>query len=65
MLDICDTGVNMHSINRPEYRYLKKMFELKIAIGHRYIIKGLPPTDKLEEVMEAIENNYSLLELSP
>ncbi len=65
MLDICDTGVIMSSIPGPEYRYLKMMFEFKIAIGHRYIINGLPPTDKLEEVMEAIENNYSLLELSP
>lgn len=65
MLDFCYAGVNMSSIPGPEYRYLKMVFELRIAIGHSYVINGRAPTRELEEVMEAIENNYTLLELSP
>jgi hypothetical protein len=55
----------MSSIPGPEYRYLKMVFELRIAIGHSYVINGQAPTRELEEVMEAIENNHTLLELSP
>jgi frataxin-like iron-binding protein CyaY len=55
----------MSSIPGPEYRYLRMIFEVKIATGHTYIINGQAPTQELEEVMEAIENNYTLLELSP
>lgn len=55
----------MSSIPGPEYRYLRMVFEFKIATGHSYIINGQAPTQELEDVMEAIENNYSLLELSP
>ncbi len=65
MLDLCNSGVSMSSIPGPEYRYLKMVFEVKIATGYSYIINGQAPTRELEEVMEAIENNYTLLELSP
>lgn len=65
MLDLCYAGVSMSSIPGPEYRYLRMIFEVKIATGHTYIINGQAPTQELEEVMEAIENNYTLLELSP
>jgi len=64
MLDICDSGVSM-SIPGPEYRYLKMVFEFKIAAGYSYVINDGAPTTELEEVMEAIEKNYSLLEFSP
>ena len=65
MLDLCYAGVIMSPIPRDEYNYLKMLFEIKIASGHSYIINGLPPTRDLEEVLEAVEKNYSLLELSP
>ena len=55
----------MSSIPGPEYRYLKMVFELRIATGFSYVINGQAPTRELEEVMEAIENNYTLLEFSP
>ena len=64
MLDICDSGVSM-SIPGPEYRYLKMVFEFKIAAGYSYVINDGAPTRELEEVMEAIEKNYTLLEFSP
>jgi hypothetical protein len=53
------------SIPGPEYRYLKMVFEFKIAAGYSYVINDGAPTTELEEVMEAIEKNYSLLEFSP
>ena len=65
MLDLCYAGVIMSCIPGPESRYLRMVFEFKIATGHSYIINGQAPTQELEDVMEAIENNYSLLELSP
>jgi hypothetical protein len=53
------------SIPGPEYRYLKMVFEFKIAAGYSYVINDGAPTRELEEVMEAIEKNYPLLEFSP
>ena len=65
MLDLCYAGVSMSSIPGPEYRYLKMMFEFRIAAGYSYVINDQAPTRELEEVMEAIEKNYTLLEFSP
>ena len=64
MLDLCYAGVSMSSIPGPEYRYLKMMFEFRIAAGYSYVINDQAPTRDLEEVMEAIEKNYTLLEFS-